>query len=550
MPSALHFAAVCVTIAGMRRSDSKKLREDRPSTRTVPRQLLAVLEEHIPGFRDEKYAFEIAWMLWCSVDPSRQHRMYDEAVSMHTDDIRRLFGEVSNFRKANRYPIQRYFNIYTHLNGTKSRKDSYTNGYVPRPWMEKALSCVIHSNAPIALIDKFGKAARIPQSPISSLDTHGNKVLRWRNVDVPVLIPISIDNLKLLAHRWEEILNIRHQQEHFEYILNRLDLNKRSIRTAYQQTKVFIAQAQCRRNSWKIPIRYVLHDSGRLYAEGLNLQSCKREIRQAALAGYWDVDISSCHPTIMSQMAGRFGLSCPGIDEYVRHKTEYRNQIAQEIGISKRQVKKIINAVCYGAPQSTSPFNEIPRRIGRDRAAAFFRHPLYLSLKTDIAAATRVILAQHPTKNNKLINLANRAIAKTTDKGAPIKKETLMAHLIQGVEAAALEAAVRACPGQVLLLQHDGMTTKEAVDPDLLKTAVLKETGYLLNFDVEQIKMPLEDLDLPTMFFNTNKPEPSKPSIHAGLESFWPVGSGTVAFSPCDVPPVYPLPLPPVVTPF
>jgi len=35
-----------------------------------------MLRTHIPGFDQEKYAFEIAWMLWQTTVPSRQHRHY------------------------------------------------------------------------------------------------------------------------------------------------------------------------------------------------------------------------------------------------------------------------------------------------------------------------------------------------------------------------------------------------------------------------------------------------------------------------------------------
>lgn len=44
-----------------------------------------------------------------------------------------------------------------------------------------------------------------------------------------------------------------------------------------------------------IPIHYLEQSTGRLFAEGLSLQSAPREIRSAALAGCRDYDISNCH---------------------------------------------------------------------------------------------------------------------------------------------------------------------------------------------------------------------------------------------------------------
>jgi len=53
-----------------------KIKLGRKSDRVVPRQLLEILRTHIPGFDQEKYAFEIAWMLWQTTVPSRQHSHY------------------------------------------------------------------------------------------------------------------------------------------------------------------------------------------------------------------------------------------------------------------------------------------------------------------------------------------------------------------------------------------------------------------------------------------------------------------------------------------
>lgn len=515
----------------------------RPSSQTVPQQLLDLLEEQIPGFRDDKYAFEIAWLLWCSVDPAREHREHEGAIWMHTDDIRRLFTEVKHFANANRDSACRYFYIRRHLNGTESPKDSHTNGYVPREWMQKAVDWVMRDGRPLDFVDAKGNSRRIHSRAICSTDIHGSVVQRWKGVSVPALIPVNVENLRVLLRKWEYLIESRQKPKVFAGLMERYGLKPAGLARAHRQTQALLAEAQGSRHPGMLPIRYVLYQSGRLYAEGLNLQSCKREIRQAALAGCWDVDIATCHFAIMAQMAKRFGVSCPSIEDYVVRKNGVRGQIARDIGVSLREAKKMINAVGYGAPRSTSLYTEIPKQIGRAKAQAFFEHPLYRGIKADVDAATAAILEKHPSNNDELINLANRAIAKTDEEGEEIKDSTLMAHLLQGVEAAALEAAVRACDGKVLLLQHDGLTSTERVDAAILNRAVQAATGYDLNFEVEQIEMPFADLT-PPQSLNKKLKTPRKPSIHAGLEPFWPCFSGTIAFCPDDVPPVFPLPLP------
>lgn len=533
----------CATIEHVKSPARKRLHQDRPASHTAPRQLLQLLEEHIPGFRDDKYAFQIAWLLWCTIDPERAHRAYEGAAWMHTDDIRRLFSEVKNFRNANREPAMRYFNVLRHQNSAESPEDAYTNGYLPRPWMQKALDLVIQSGAPLDFVDQRRRSRAVHSRAICSTDVHGSVVRRWKGVNVPTLIPVIVENLHVLLRRWEYLIESRQQPEMLAKLLERYDLNEAALDRARRQTQTLFAEAKGSRHPGMLPIRYVLHASGRLYAEGLNLQSCKREIRQAALAGHWDVDISTCHFAIMAQMAKKFGVSCPSIEDYAARKRDYRAQIARDIGVSLRQSKKLINAVGYGAPRSTSPYTEIPKQIGRDKAEAFFAHPLYRGLKADVDAATRIILAKHPVKNNKLNNLANRGIALKTEEGQSTKESALIAHLLQGVEAAALEAAVRACDAKVLLLQHDGFTAAGPVDAGMLNRAVQVATGYDLIFEVEQIEMPFADIT-PAQSFNKKLNDPRKPNIHEGLQPFWPCKSGTVAFSPDDVPPVFPLPLP------
>jgi hypothetical protein len=448
---------------------------------------------------------------------------------------------------ANRDASSRYFIVTRFLNGTQYPEDAYTNGYLPQPWMKKALNSVIECGQTLDYVQADGLSRRLYKRAICSTDVSGNVVRRWKDVNVPTLIPVNIENLRVLERQWACLLGLN--QTGLAEILARYDLKKASLERSHLQTQMLIAEAQGSRHPGMLSVRYVLHGSGRLYAEGLNLQSCKREIRQAALQGFWDVDISACHLSIMVQMAERFGVSCPNVVDYIVRKSDVRNQIARDIGISTRDAKKIITAVGYGAPRSTSYYTAIPQEIGAEKAEAFFSHPLYLGIKADVDAATEVILAKHPTKRNRLINLASRAIAKTKDDRRPFKAASLMAHLLQGVEAAALEAAVRVCKGAVLLLQHDGFTANQPVDSELLRRAVLDTTGYNLTFEVEQIQLPLADLSL-TDLVNIKLNSPRKPSTHAAFDLLSAYLSGTMAFSEYEVPPVFPLPLPDVCLQF
>jgi len=509
-----------------------KIRLGRKSDRVVPRQLLEMLRTHIPGFDQEKYAFQIAWMLWQTTVPSRQHNHYLDGVWFTTKEIRELFGEVKRFSEVNRDP--RYFMVAQHRNGAKK---TFTNGYLPWPWLQKALDWSLEGG--VDLVDERGCARRIESRAICSTDYHGNPVQGWKGVDVPSLIPVNVDKLRELAECWETLRALDRSRELPPGFFEEHGLNPGFLPVALQHTKQMLAEASGKRNPGKLYIRYVLHESGRLYAEGLNLQSCKSEIRKAALAGNWDVDIAACHFAIMFQMAKKYGHECKTIENYVRNRKGFRQQIAEEVGLSIGQAKSVITMIAYGAQESLSPMAAIAQEIGTERAERFFETGLYRTLKDDISDAQRVILKNCRRYNGMVINQVRRA------KSEESKPTSLMAHLMQGVEAAALEIAVRACKGKVLLLQHDGFTVSEPINTHQLQFEVLEKIGYDLIFDIEQIEMPFKDLESVDMY-NKKLTHLRNANIHAGLETFWPIKSGSVGFSPEDLPPVFPLPLPPL----
>lgn len=63
-----------------------------------------------------------------------------------------------------------------------------------------------------------------------------------------------------------------------------------------------------------------------------------------------------------------------------------------------------------------------------------------------------------------------------------------MAHLIQGIEAKALQAAVNLYPNDIVLLQHDGFAATARLDVSAITDAVFSATGYCLELEEERIQ--------------------------------------------------------------
>ena len=95
-----------------------------------------------------------------------------------------------------------------------------------------------------------------------------------------------------------------------------------------------------RKHDGRIPVTYVKKDSGRYYPDdGFPLYGIYqwRPIRASLYSKQeYDIDAVSCHPTIMSYLAGKFGFSCTYLKEYIRDRTQF----IQDLDINTDDLKK------------------------------------------------------------------------------------------------------------------------------------------------------------------------------------------------------------------
>jgi hypothetical protein len=261
--------------------------------------------------------------------------------------------------------------------------------------------------------------------------------------------------------------------------------------------------------------RYEQSASGRMYCKDVNLQTSQRQVRYAALHGLWDYDIENCHYAILQQMAKKSGHDCDAITHYLENKSKVRRELAEEFGVTVTQIKKVLLALVYGASLSEDPNAAIPEALGSvDIADALYAHPTFSALAKDIAAARTTILKKVKVFRGGIKNMRG-LVMKVRKK----KARHLLAHLLQGVEAVALNAAHDLYAAEIVLLQHDGFT---ATTPDLniaaIEKAIFDATKYHLTVALDD----RIDFDLKAALFDTDKfsiPTHNAPqaTIHAGF---------------------------------
>ena len=114
--------------------------------------------------------------------------------------------------------------------------------------------------------------------------------------------------------------------------------------------------AKQRNGTLKVEYRPKKAGEGRWYATGrAQLQSCRREVRAAALKGMgWEIDLRASFPMIvlglMGDLArqGEMRADTGAIEEYVRETEQVRRQVADDYRTSMKAAKKLFNSVMFG----------------------------------------------------------------------------------------------------------------------------------------------------------------------------------------------------------
>ena len=488
---------------------------------TVPSTLIDYLIKVIPEFDREIKQFEVAKMLWMMVDPNHRHLKYKNSINLSSTNLIELFGRSPSFNKINRDSF-RYFSVNRFHNGKDAQGRSYNNGYEPKPWMLNALTEFLNlPSESTKLLNDDGKIIKKAPKAIDSKTKDGHSAHGWRGIDVPNLIKINVSNLE------------RIKKSYLKNELAETDDERTKNFYKFLASASLITQANSD-FSGSLIHRYIQSRSGRLYAEGSNLQNCPKEIRNAALEGCWDYDINCCHFSILEQMAKKLDFDCPVIRGYVVDKNALREEIARGAGITIPQAKLVLTATIYGARKGLLLTNAIPKAIGVEAAQRLYLLPPYQAIAREINKAKQTILERHPHPNGRYVNAFKMAI--------PVKekKASILSHLMEGVEAAALRSAIKHCKNEIVLLQHDGFVLRNPIDSIALEVAVSRDTGYQFTYDYKQISYPIqkefEQFDVDDTELNLDKIFNENKDLEPEL------GRSLLTKAPLyhDIPPVYP----------
>lgn len=491
---------------------------------TLPEDFLQHLNDAIPGFNQEtkEHQFALAKMVWMAGAKHRRHQQFEGAMSIGHKELELAFGRNKFSALNKRLGIFR-------TSPNWSRDGAYTRGY----WLSVQVSDVWrqyrdrHCVAETRLLMADGAALKTIPAAVASKDMSGMTTTAWTCAKKLNLVKVNVDSLLLLQNRLRgkrDELRVGHVPTDLSTPTSSMDVIERLLDGTSQILRLAMIDVP---GHGYLAQRYQQAASGRLYATGISLQSAPSLIKQAALVGLWEYDFSNCHFAILDQMAKQFGYECTAIRAYLANKEATRLAIAAEAGISVDQTKTCLLALMYGARVSEWRENAIPHAIGVAAARRLYLLPQFKAIQADIHQPRAAILrGWNRTANGSLTNAFGKAIP---GHARPAEK---MAHLIQGVEAKALRAAVNIYPDDIVLLQHDGFVATSQLDSRAIVNAVFKATGYRLQLEEERLQVKFEDYFLKHGGLTEFKMKPAKSSMNTWVCPTSMQGNTAMVLSP------------------
>ena len=464
-----------------RRSSVRRSRGDQ-----IPESFLYHLFRNLPGFKrlPPLARRDFAYLIWIEGTWRREHSVLPGYMTIHYRELMQRFGR-GVFASIN--AALGAFEVTNQWHKPDGATKGSTKGYRLTPAVAKIKNDYLHKGHRhlTRLIQDDGRRMRTIPEAIAAKDQQGRTQTVWRNASVVKRIPVDLPRLQLLYDRLENLHRGRGTGDLFMP-----EVTVEDVRWHYDTLGQFLRLCKTDvAGVGHVPIRYSVAKTGRLFAEGISLQTLPKAIRNTALHSLWNYDIENCHFAIFHQLAAQYGLEAEAIAGYLRDKTATRNGIADRVGITVPQVKVCLLAIMYGARDTTWRDAAIPQAIGADAAQRLFVDQVFAAILADIKQGRKVILASYPRRRTTMLNAVDLPIRLD----APAEER--LAHLVQGIEAKALRAVQAEYPEDLLLLMHDGWVSRNRLDVARMEAVMLDATGYELRLSEDQITLP-PDLDL------------------------------------------------------
>jgi len=209
---------------------------------------------------------------------------------------------------------------------------------------------------------------------------------------------------------------------------------------------------------------YYYNRTNRFTAIGTSLQTISKEVRNAALTGYYEYDLVACQQQIIAQ-----NFDCPTVKAYADNRTEWRGTFAERFGESVKNVKNAITAMCYGGgiKEETTSISEM--LINYD---GFRRDSDVVEMDRELDEAA-VEMAENGTWYSATRNI-----------------RTNLAYFGQREESRILHALMKHTDPKLLV--HDSIILDQDLPVEWLERVIYEETGYVMRIEKKRVDITPE----------------------------------------------------------
>jgi len=324
-----------------------------------------------------------------------------------------------------------------------------------------------------------------PGHAIASTDNLGYRVKRWPRARLRKILPVDASTIIAELGGIVSAITLDSRDEKDRGIPR---LHPKSLQQIIARRSQLQMLALCcdrsRHSGWTIEQTYTEYESGRLYSQGLNLQTVRSDFKQAALFGSWEYDFSNCHFQILRNMGESYGYHSRFIDDYCEHKQHIRQTLSHELETDITDIKQCLIALMYGARITGVKSTAIGKILGPDKASALFSNKTVAGLIRDIQETKNLLLSRtRQLPSGEIQNIAGKILRSKRP-----SRDQKIAHLLQGAESAFLETVITPIAERIMLLQHDGFTCDQEIDLDQAHNDMISRFGFSLELEFERFE--------------------------------------------------------------
>ena len=212
-------------------------------------------------------------------------------------------------------------------------------------------------------------------------------------------------------------------------------------------------------------------------------QFIPRRIRDKKLnnEGYkYHYDIEAAAPRMLLQRAQQINrdLKLPHLEHYIANRSQVRDDIAKNCGITSDQAKQVINAVLQGSYISKYRHSKLFMALNQDYAAVtrLQNDTITQNLVKDIKVLWRTLKCEFPVKYLTDKNGKRRSVRIDSKQKSGYYRE-LEEQVGKIIRKILNKESLR------YLWIHDGWRCDKVIDPALIETEVRRKTGLVIKLE-------------------------------------------------------------------